>query len=246
MYCDGVNFSSIGPSGLVRIEIDKQINMKGETMLPPVEMKVWGDFACFTRPEMKVERVSYDVMTPSAARGILEAIFWKPEMYWVVREIHVLKPIRYFSILRNEVNSRATVSTAQRWIQKGGNYFADEDRAQRHTLALRDVQYVIKADIVVKSGIDEDVAKYRDQFRRRITAGQCHHMPYLGTREFSGSFGDPDGTETPIELSGDLGTMVWDIDYRSDGSARGDPLFFQARLEQGILTVPNVHSRKKG
>ena len=106
---------------------------------PPLEVKVWGEFACFTRPEMKVERVSYPVMTPSAARGVLEAIFWKPEFSWQVREIHVLTEIRHFSILRNEVNSKVAASSARSMIEKGGNYFAEEDRAQRHTLALRDV-----------------------------------------------------------------------------------------------------------
>ena len=108
---------------------------------PALEVKVWGDYACFTRPEMKVERVSYPVMTPSAARGVLEAIFWKPEMRWEVEEIHVLKPIRYFSILRNEVNSRASYRAAQGWVTSGGGFVATEDRSQRHTLALRDVEY---------------------------------------------------------------------------------------------------------
>ena len=103
----------------------------------PLEVKIWGDWACFTRPEMKVERVSYPTVTPSAARGILEAILWKPEFSWRVEEIRVLKPIRYLSILRNEVNSRASERTARDWAQRGGGYLAPEDRAQRHTLALR-------------------------------------------------------------------------------------------------------------
>src|SRR5437899_6039258 len=106
---------------------------------PPLEVKVWGSLACFTRPEMKAERVTYPVMTPSAARGVLEAIFWKPEFSWQVREIWVLNPIRHFSILRNEVNSKVVVSTAKGWAEHGGSYFAEYDRAQRHMLALRDV-----------------------------------------------------------------------------------------------------------
>ena len=126
----------------------------------PLEVKVWGDFACFTRPEMKVERVSYPVMTPSAARGVLEAIFWKPEFSWRIREIQVLQPIRYFSILRNEVNNVASQRSAQGWRKDGGGYFADEDRAQRHTLALRDVAYVIRADMALKSHANADPAKY--------------------------------------------------------------------------------------
>ena len=113
----------------------------------PLEVKVWGDFACFTRPEMKVERVTYPVITPSAARGVLEAIFWKPQFDWRVEEIRVLKPIRYFSILRNEIASRQTERIAQRWQKAGGGFAATADRQQRHTLALRDVAYIIKAKL---------------------------------------------------------------------------------------------------
>lgn len=213
--------------------------------LPALEVKVWGDFACFTRPEMKAERVSYSVMTPSAARGVLEAIFWKPEFSWQVREIWVLTPIRHFSILRNEVNSKAAFSTARGWARTGGGYLADEDRAQRHTLALRDVAYLIKADIVLAPHATEDVAKYRDQFRRRVNRGQCYHQPYLGCREFVASFAPPDGTEQPIDLSDDLGRMLFDLDYAADKSGRGTPRFFTARLEGGILLVPPELYRKE-
>ena len=205
---------------------------------PPLEVKVWGEFACFTRPEMKAERVSYPVMTPSAARGVLEAIFWKPEFTWQIREIRVLTPIRHYSIVRNEVNCKAVVSTAYGWEENGGGYFADEDRAQRHTLALRDVAYLVKADIVLASHATEDVAKYRDQFRRRVNRGQCYHRPYLGCREFAASFGPPDGTERPIKLTDDLGRILFDLDYASDGTGRGTPRFFSARLDAGILVVP--------
>jgi CRISPR-associated protein Cas5d len=214
--------------------------------LPPVEVKVWGDFACFTRPEMKAERVSYSVMTPSAARGVLEAIFWKPEFAWQIREIWVLRPIRHFSILRNEVNSKATLSTARGWAKTGGGYFADEDRAQRHTLALRDVAYLIKADVVLAPHATEDVAKYRDQFRRRVNRGQCYHQPYLGCREFVASFGPPDGTEQPINLTDDLGRMLFDLDYAPDRSGRGTPHFFKARLENGVLKVSSELYRQEG
>lgn len=207
---------------------------------PPLEVKVWGEFACFTRPEMKAERVSYPVMTPSAARGVLEAIFWKPEFYWHVREIHVLNPIRHFSILRNEVNDKAVVSTAKGWAEKGGGYFADDskNRAQRHTLALRDVAYIIKADVALKPHATEPDAKYRDQFRRHVTQGKCHHMPYFGCREFPAFFGEPDGSEKPIEHSDDLGRILFDIDYVEGKSGRGTPRFFPAKLENGILRVP--------
>lgn len=208
---------------------------------PPLEVKVWGEFACFTRPEMKAERVSYPVMTPSAARGVLEAIFWKPEFGWQVREIWVLNSIRHYSIVRNEVNRKAAVSVARGWAQKGGGYFADDkdNRAQRHTLALRDVAYLIKADIVMAAHATEDVAKYRDQFRRRVNRGQCYHRPYLGCREFAAEFEPPNGTERPIALDDDLGRILFDLDYVLDGTGRGMPKFFSARLEGGILKVPS-------
>lgn len=205
---------------------------------PPLEVKVWGEFACFTRPEMKVERVSYPVMTPSAARGVLESIFWKPEISWQIRQIWVLKPIRHFSILRNEIKNKAVFSTAKGWAQKGGGYFADADRTQRHTLALRDVAYLIKADMVTRSHDDDNVVKYRDQFRRRVNRGQCCHTPYLGCREFTAYFGLPEPDEEPIGHSDDLGRMLFDLDYAKDGSGRGKPRFFPARMEKGILKVP--------
>ncbi len=212
----------------------------------PVKVKVWGNLACFTRPEMKVERVSYEVMTPSAARGILEAIYWKPEFRWHVRSISVLKPIRYYSIVRNEVNHRAGNITARQWAQKGGGYYADEDRAQRHTLALRDVAYVIAADVVVYPDIREDAAKYRDQFRRRVARGQCYFTPSLGCREFAASFEEPDDNEHPISITADLGRMLFDLDYQPDRSGRGQPRFFQARLEQGVLHIPSkLYSREE-
>jgi CRISPR-associated protein Cas5d len=214
--------------------------------LPALEVKVWGAFACFTRPEMKAERVSYSVITSSAARGVLEAIFWKPEFSWQVREIWVLNPIRHFSILRNEVNSKAAFASARGWDRTRGGYFADEDRAQRHTLALRDVAYLIKADIALAPHATEDVAKYRDQFRRRVNRGQCYHQPYLGCREFVASFGPSDGTEQPIDLTDDLGRMLFDLDYTTGNSGRGTPRFFGARLEGGVLRIPPKLYRKEG
>ncbi|MGB3681329.1 MAG: type I-C CRISPR-associated protein Cas5c [Rubrobacteraceae bacterium] len=222
---------------------------------PPLQVKVWGDLACFTRPEFGVERVSYEVMTPSAARGVLEAIFWKPEFRWRVREIEVLKPIRHFSILRNEVNSIQSDRSAHSWEENGGGYFADDDRAQRHTLCLRDVAYIIRADIELKPHTDEHPAKYRDQFRRRVKRGQCFNQPYLGTREFSAFFSPADGDEQAIDVSDDLGLMLLDVDFISDAKGavtyaghssegrkivRGNaqPKFFQARLDSGVLRVP--------
>lgn len=206
---------------------------------PPVEVKVWGPYACFTRPEMKVERVSYEVMTPSAARGIIEAIYWKPEFRWLVREIRVLRDVRFFSIRRNEVSTRASERSARAWAGHVSNYFADLDRTQRHTLALRDVAYVIAADIAVRPGVPEDPAKYRDQFRRRVARGQCHTMPYLGCREFTAEFGEPEGGEHSIQQSGPLGRMLFDLEYAPDGSGRGTPRFFDAALDAGVLRVPS-------
>ncbi len=202
-----------------------------------VAVKVWGDLALFTRPEMKSERVSYPVLTPSAARGVLESIFWKPEMEYRVEEIWVLKPVRYFSIVRNEVNGRASERTAREWQTKGGYYDATEgkNRAQRHSLALREVAYVIHARIVVRTGVGEYPAKYHDQFERRVRRGQCFTRPYLGCREFAASFGPPTATDRPLDITDDLGTMLLDLDYATDGSGRGIPRFFQAQIRNGVL-----------
>ena len=205
---------------------------------PPLTVRVWGDWACFTRPEMKVERVSYPVMTPSAARGVLEAIFWKPRFAWQVERIEVLKQIRFHSILRNEVSTRASERTARRWSREGGGFAAAVNRTQRHTLALRDVAYVIRAQIYVKPGVGDDPAKFRDQFRRRVAKGRCFARPYLGCREFAADFAAPDGRERPIDHTADLGPMLLDLDYMDDGSGRGTPSFFAARLERGVLHVP--------
>lgn len=210
----------------------------------PLAVKVWGDFACFTRPEMKVERVSYPVMTPSAARGVLEAIFWKPEFAWRVEEIWVLNEIRYFSILRNELKNAASERTARSWEQWGGGYVASEDRAQRHTLALRDVAYMIRARPEPSSGETSDAAKYQDQFRRRVRRGQCFATPYLGCREFSAAFGPPVGDERPIPLTGAIGRMLHDLVYATDGSGRGQPRFFDGELQGGVLSVPREGERE--
>ena len=202
-----------------------------------LEVHVWGEFACFTRPEMKVERVSYPVMTPTAARGVLEAIFWRPEFRWQIREIHVLNPIRWFSILRNEVNTRASERVARKWEADGrGGYHASGDRAQRHTLALRDVAYVIRAAQVFRPDVTDDPAKYRDQFRRRVQDGRCFATPFLGCREFSASFGPVDPNQRPMPLNEDFGRILWEIDYRADG--QGDPRFFDARVVDGVMHVP--------
>jgi len=193
----------------------------------PLEVKVWSPMACFTRPENKVERVSYPMPTPSAARGILEAIFWKPEFRYRVREIAVLKPIQFASILRNEVDGKATGSEG---------ISITERRQQRHTLLLRDVAYVVKADIVLRPHATDDVAKYRDQFQRRVQRGQCFHRPALGCREFAADFAPPDGSEAPISDTRSLGMMLFDVAF---GPSSGTPLFWEAQMERGRVRVPD-------
>jgi CRISPR-associated protein Cas5d len=189
---------------------------------------------------MKVERVTYPLMTPSAARGVLEAIFWKPEFTWRIEEIEVLKPVEYFSILRNEINSRQSERSAAGWSVRGGGFDATADRAQRHTLALQHVEYVIRAQVDLRPDLQEDPAKYRDQFRRRVASGRCFATPYLGCREFSAGFAEPAGDEQPIDWTEDLGPMLLDIDYAPDRSGRGIPRFFEARVEAGVLRVPHI------
>lgn len=206
----------------------------------PVEVKVWGEFACFTRPEMKAERVTYPVPTPSAARGMLEMIYWKPEFTWSVREIVVLQPIAYFSVLRNEVNSRASERSARTWESRGGGFYASDDRAQRNTLALRNVAYIIRADVIPKSAERGVEAKHRDVFRRRVARGQCFAQPYLGTREFTASFGEPRPDDRPQDLTMNLGRMLHDLTYLPGGNGAAQPSFFDARLEHGVLQVPTL------
>jgi CRISPR-associated protein Cas5d len=197
---------------------------------------VWGERACFTRPEFGTERVSYEVMTPSAARGILEAIYWKPEIHWMVREIRVLSPIRRYSIMRNEVNHRQSHRRTEPYYADSAEEVKDggygKNRAQRHTLMLRDVAYIIKAEIALREGQD-NIVKHLDQFRRRVRRGQCFNQPYLGVRECSAYFAPPSGDEEPIDTTADVGWMLLDFDHE-----RGRPLLFNARLEGGVLRVP--------
>jgi CRISPR-associated protein Cas5d len=209
-----------------------------------VRLKVWGDHACFTRPEMKVERVSYDVMTPSAARGILEAIHWKPAIRWVIDRIHVLKPIRFQSIRRNEVGSKAPAGKIKTAMNRGSleglHLLVDEDRQQRASTVLADVAYVIEAhfEIAQKNDAGETEGKHLDIFNRRASRGQCFHQPCLGTREFAAKFElIPADAALPaaIDETRDLGFMLWDIDH----VAKGRPsLLFRAHLDRGIVNVP--------
>ncbi|HZH28049.1 MAG TPA: type I-C CRISPR-associated protein Cas5c [Azospirillaceae bacterium] len=211
-----------------------------------VRLHVWGERACFTRPEMKVERVSYDVMTPSAARGILEAIHWKPAIAWVVDRIHVLKPIRFQSFRRNEVGAKASAVNAERAMRAGTTeglgLVVEDNRQQRAATLLVDVAYVIEAhfEMTAKAGNDDTPAKHLSMFNRRAEAGQCFHRPCLGTREFPAEFAlIPPGAPLPESMlpadqgGRDLGWMLHDIDFTNGATSR----FFRARLTDGVLDV---------
>lgn len=211
-----------------------------------LSVRVWGDQACFTRPEFKVERVSYPVITPSAARGVLESIFWKPEVRWEVRRIGVVKMGREAVIVRNEIGKRQGAAPI---------VASDSDvRQQRSTLMLRDVEYVIEAEIVLRQHATDPLPKYRDQFRRRVERGQCFQTPYLGTRECSAFFGPVDEGGSPDEsLNRRLGTMLFDIAFvpsatrkelafrhatrgeTSEGFA--EAVYFDAVITNGWMTV---------
>ncbi len=212
-----------------------------------IRIHVWSDYACFTRPEMKVERVSYDVMTPSAARGVVEAIYWKPEIRWRVTCIHVLNPIRFTSLRRNEVASKIPATTAGA-VMKGGRgrlgLYVEEDRQQRAATLLKDVAYVIGAHLDVVKG-ENNVGKHLDQFNRRARDGRYFHHPYLGCREFPADFalieeGQPPPEVHP-ELLGvrDLGYLLHDIDFENGMT----PRFFRAVLRDGVMDVPPLNDK---
>ena len=210
-----------------------------------VRLHIWGDRACFTRPEMKVERVSYDVLTPSAARGILEAIHWKPAIRWHVTRIHVLRPIRFQSIRRNEVGAKASAANAASAMKRGTTdglgIAVDENRQQRAALVLTDVAYVIEAHFTMtpRAGPEDTPAKHISMFNRRAAQGQCFHRPCLGTREFPAEFalleeGAPLPESTLIERDRDFGWMLHDIDFANGNESR----FFRAEMKDGAIEVP--------
>ena len=220
-------------------------------------LEVWGPMACFTRPELKVERVSYDVITPSAARAVFEAIFWKPAIHWQVTKIGVLNPIKWTTIRRNEVGAVASKNPI----------FIEDKRQQKNSLLLQDVRYRIwaklefipqwkrketrnaqidaeEADLLRK---DENPGKYNAMFERRASKGQCFNQPYLGTREFSASFRlvHPEQEELvpPIDESRDLGIMLYDMDFQANPD-KPEAMFFRAKMEGGVIIVPSINSKE--
>ncbi len=212
---------------------------------PLLRLRTRGPLACFTRPEFKVERVSYPVMTPSAA--LIEAVLWKPAIVWRIERIAVLSEIRFVSFRRNEVNTRATpppVGVAR----EGGLaplYFADEDRAQRNTIALRDVDYLIEARLRLTERADsrDSIPKFMEMFNRRVQKGQHFHQPYFGCREFPAEIQSADDAPTPLSDNRDIGMMLLDIYFQPKGN---QPVFFRARLVNGVLEVPAMPASRGG
>jgi CRISPR-associated protein Cas5d len=211
-------------------------------------LEVSGDYACFTRPEMKVERLSYDVITPSAARAVFEAILWRPAIRWRISKIEVLNPIRWISVRRNEVGSRISVSTAQTVMNRGRGSLAlyvEDDRQQRAGLFLRDVAYRLHAHMeAVTDDARSNPVKYREMFERRADKGQCVNQPYLGCREFAARFrrvSDTAAERRPVNETRDLGWMLYDLDF-SD-SIDPKPRFFRAELRAGVVDVETAEVR---
>ncbi len=229
-----------------------------------IALRTWGRYACFTRPEMKVERVSYDVMTPSAARGILEAVYWKPAIRWRIERIHVLAPIRFTNIRRNElgVEGPSGVKVSVNKVKRAMNglvtpveIFIEDDRQQRAAMVLEDVDYVIEASFEITDlagkpdaggaadSQDRESGKHFEIFRRRAETGQCFHQPYLGTREFPASFAWIDKEEipaSPLRGERELGWILHDIDF-----ANGmEPRFFRAVMRDGVIEVPPFESEE--
>lgn len=217
-------------------------------MKNPYCLEVSGDFACFTRPEMKVERVSYDVMTPSAARAVFETIFWKPAVRWRVRRIEVLKPIRWINLRRNEVGAVVSVRNVQTAMNGGDSVLAlniEDERQQRAGLFLRDVAYRIHADMGIRADrLDQSAPeKFRAVFERRAAAGQCVNQPYLGCREFAARFryvADPAAEAPAIDETRDLGWMLHDLDFAKPSDPQ--PQFFRAQMSGGVIDVPVFES----
>ena len=205
-----------------------------------VKVKISGPFACFTRPETKVERFSYPVMTPSAARNILDAICWRPEMRWVVTSIAVLKCIKFISVLRNEVQSKVAPGAVKQWMSDPSTYTplaagagADTEGTPRNSVLLRDVSYLVEAyPLVFNTSGDNTPAKYVAMLQRRVEKGQCYHQPSLGCREFAADFCPPSEDDKPQPISQELGRMLYDVAFLPEGNRAA---FFEAVLSDGVM-----------
>lgn len=214
-----------------------------------VKVEVWGDYACFARPETKTERVSYDVMTPSAARGLLDSVYFHHGLRWKVDRIHVCAPIRFTNIRRNEVKDTISARRVKAVMEKGGELYlaASESIQQRAAMVLRDVHYVIEAhfEMTDKANPSDNPGKFQDIMRRRLEKGQFYHQPYFGNREFPAAFRPCDQIPPcPEELKGerDLGWMLLDLDYSDPENIT--PHFFRAVLRDGVLEVPPMDSQE--
>lgn len=204
----------------------------------PYSVRIRGPLACFSRPEFKAERVSYPIPTPSAVRGILEAILWKPAIRWNVESIQLLGEIQTIQFRRNEVNSRASDRRANQVAKSGEawNYYADEDRTQRNTVALKNVDYAVTArmELTGRMGPDDSLSKFEQMFARRLSKGQCVTPPVLGCREFPAIVEAYEGTPEPVKRDEDFGWMLHDIRFGEENR----PVFFQAVMQQGKVAVP--------
>lgn len=214
-----------------------------------ISVEVWGNYACFSRPELKTERVSYDVMTPSAARGLLDAIYWHPGMHWVVDRIHVCAPIRFTNIRRNEVKDIISARNAKAAMESGEEIYlaTSESIQQRAAMVLRDVRYVIDAhfEMTARATPTDNPGKFQDIMRRRVEKGQFYHQPCFGVREFPAQFKPCEELPPcPEELAGekDLGWMLLDLDYSDRENIT--PRFFRAVLRDGVLEVPPMYSQE--
>lgn len=216
-----------------------------------VKLKVWGEYACFSRPELKVERVSYDMLTPSAARGIIEAIYWKPAIKWKIDKIHVINPIKFSNVRRNEVKDVLKLSSIKNAMTKSEPLYilTNENRTQRASTILTDVEYVIEAHFEIdkeKAGEGDSVEKHYNIVLRRLRKGQCFQHPYLGTREFGASFeiieSEADIPKSKLEGEKDLGYILYDIGYSLEEKGEKQtvsPKFIRAKLEDGVLDLTN-------
>ena len=207
-----------------------------------VKVKVWGEYALFSRPEMKVERCSYDVITPSAARGILEAIYWHPGMKWVIDKIYVQKPVQFTSIRRNEVKSKISsnnVLSVYNGAEKPLYISTKSDIVQRASLLLRDVSYVIEAhfEMTEKAVESDNPGKFKDIIMRRLKRGECYHTPYFGCREFPANFClcEDEKIETAYSGEKDLGFMLYDMDFSDLDNIQ--PMFFRALMKDGVINL---------